>query len=71
MTNPIPSRRVRARSRLALVLPSKVRTWLYGVAIAFVPLAVYLGWMEPEAVPIVIPLILAVLFVDRDGKPQS
>lgn len=38
-----------------------VRKYVYGVAIAFVPLAVYLGWIEPEASAIVLPLILAIL----------
>lgn len=48
-----------------------VRRWLYGIAIAFVPLAVYLGWLEPEASPIVIPLILAILNVQDDGAPDE
>lgn len=44
-----------------------VRKWIYGIAIAFVPLAAYLGWIEPEAIPLVLPLILAVLNVNPDG----
>lgn len=43
------------------ILNRTVRKYIYGVAIAFVPLAVYLGWIEPEASAIVLPLILAIL----------
>jgi len=46
-----------------------IRMWLYGVAIAAVPVAVYFGWIEPEASPIVLPLILAVLNVKRPQLP--
>lgn len=39
----------------------EVRKWIYAVAIAFVPLAVYLGWLDVEASALVLPLILAIL----------
>lgn len=47
-------------------LDATVRTYLYGIAIAAVPVLVYFGLLEPEATPIVLPLILAVLNV-RDA----
>jgi hypothetical protein len=43
-----------------------VRAWIYGVAVAFVPLAVYLGWMTIEASPLVLALILAILNLNPD-----
>ena len=52
------------------LLTPRFRRWLYGIAIAFVPLAVYAGWLAPEASPIVIPLILAVLNVNDDGETR-
>lgn len=52
-------------------LTPKVRRWVYGVAIAFVPLAVYLGWLEPEASPLVLALVLAVLNVNDDDAPAQ
>lgn len=49
------------------ILAPTVRRYLYGVSIAFVPLAVYLGWIQPEAVPIVVPLAVAVFNVPKNG----
>lgn len=43
------------------LLSREVRKYIYAVAIAFVPLAVYLGWIEPEASAIALPLLLAIL----------
>ena len=43
------------------ILSREVRKYIYAVAIAFVPLAVYLGWIEPEASAIALPLLLAIL----------
>lgn len=48
-----------------------VRRYLYGIAIAFVPLAAYFGWIELEAVPLVLPLILAVLNVQSDPAVEE
>ena len=38
-----------------------VRKWIYGIAIAAVPVLVYLRAMEPAAAALVLPLILAIL----------
>lgn len=46
---------------------SKFRKWLYGVCIAAVPVAVYAGWLPPEASPIILPLVLAILNVNDDA----
>lgn len=57
---------------MSKVLTREVRKYIYAVAIAFVPLAIYLGWIEPEAAAIVLPLILAVLNLtpkDVDDAP--
>jgi hypothetical protein len=50
------------------ILTPAVRRYLYGVAIASVPLAVALEWMKPEYAPIVVPLIVAVFNVEDDPK---
>lgn len=51
------------------LLTPTTRRYLYGVAIAFVPLAVWLGWLAPEASPIVVPLIVAIFNVPKDEQP--
>ena len=51
---------------LSKILTPTVRRYLYGVAIAFVPLAVFLGWLKPEAAPLVVPLIVAIFNVQDD-----
>ena len=48
------------------ILTRPVRAWIYGVAVAFVPLAVYFGWMTIEASPLVLALILAILNLNPD-----
>ncbi|MDT0142800.1 hypothetical protein [Microbacterium sp. PRC9] len=53
------------------ILTPTVRRWMYGVAIAFVPFAVLMGWLKPEAVPVIIPLITAIFFVQSDEKPDA
>ncbi|MFS6529699.1 hypothetical protein V8Z69_07475 [Microbacterium aurugineum] len=47
------------------VFNSKVRKWLYGVCIAAVPVLVYFKLLPPEASPIILPLVLAVLNVNE------
>lgn len=41
----------------------QLRRWGYGVAAAFVPLAAFKGWIQPEAVPLVVPLLVALFNV--------
>jgi hypothetical protein len=47
-------------------LTPATRRWVYRVAVAFVPLAVYLGWVDVKAAPLVLPLLLAALNVPAD-----
>ena len=37
------------------------RTWLYGIAIALIPVAVSSGWIEPPMAGLLIPLVVAIL----------
>ena len=53
------------------ILTPTVRRWLYGVAIAFVPLAAWLGWVQPEAVPLILPLVMAVLNVQDEEADHA
>lgn len=43
------------------IFTRETRKYVYNVAIAFAALAVYLGWMDPAALPLVLPLVLALL----------
>lgn len=40
-----------------------LRRWGYGVAVAFVPLAAAWGWLSPEALPLIVPLLVALFNV--------
>jgi hypothetical protein len=44
-----------------------VRLWLYGVAFAAIPLGIYLGWFSEETAALLLPLLLAILNVPRNG----
>lgn len=43
------------------IFSKAVRGWIYGVAIAAVPVLVYFDALPAEAAPVILPLILAVL----------
>lgn len=47
---------------------NKVRKWAYGVSVAAVPLGVYFGLLEPEATPVILPLLLAFFNVNEDTE---
>lgn len=44
-------------------LTPTVRRWIYGLAIAALPLLVYFGLVEPEAAPLWLAFVLALLNV--------
>lgn len=45
------------------ILSPATRRWVYGVCIAAVPVLVYFKLLPPEAAPVILPLVLAVLNV--------
>lgn len=47
------------------VFSPKARKWFYGVCIAAVPVLVYFKLLPPEAAPVILPLVLAVLNVNE------
>lgn len=47
------------------IFNAKVRKWLYGVCITAVPVLVYFKLLPPEASPVILPLVLAVLNVNE------
>lgn len=49
-------------------LTPAVRRWIYGVAIAAFALAVFYGWIAPEASPLLAALVLAILNVPADSQ---
>lgn len=59
------------RSRVGSILTPAVRRWAYGVAAAAVGVAVFAGWLKPEAAPVVAPLLMALFYVDKTGQPRQ
>lgn len=50
----------------------ETRKYIYAVAIAFVPVAVYFGWIDIEASALILPLLLAVLnLTPKDVEPEE
>lgn len=45
----------------------ELRRWVYRCAIAAVPVLVYYGLLSPTAVPLLLPLILALLNVNDES----
>lgn len=52
---------------LSYLVSREARKYLYSLLIAFVPFALYKGWMEPEAAPLVIGFIVALLNLTPDS----
>lgn len=50
------------------LLNPKVRRYIYGVCIAAVPVLVYFKLLPPEAAPVILPLVLAILNVQDDSS---
>lgn len=50
------------------ILTPTVRRYIYGVCIATVPVLVYFNLLPPEAAPVILPLVLAVLNVQDDTE---
>jgi len=49
------------------VLTPTVRRWLYGLAIAALPLLIYFGLVEPEASPLWLAFVVALLNVNEES----
>lgn len=47
-------------------LTPAVRRWMYGLAVAALPILVYFGLVEPEASPLWLAFIVAFLNVNED-----
>lgn len=74
-TNPQPQTRAQRRQQLRAsashVLTPAFRRWAYGVSAAGVAVAVLAGWLPAEASPVILPLLMAVFYVDSAGEPRS
>lgn len=64
-------RRQQLRSAAGRIITPRLRRWGYGVAAAALAAAVGAGWLPPSALPWLLPLAAAVLFVDETGAPRS
>ena len=51
---------------LSKLFSNKGRTYIYGVCIAAVPTLIYFGLLPSDAAPVILPLILALLNVNKD-----
>ena len=49
-------------------LTPAVRRWIYGLAIAALPLLIYFGLVEPEAAPLWLAFVVALLNVRNDQE---
>ncbi|MGW9159621.1 hypothetical protein [Microbacterium sp. NPDC055665] len=47
------------------LLSPATRRWIYSICIAAVPVLVYFKLLPPEAAPVILPLVLAVLNVNE------
>lgn len=64
-------RRQQLRASSERFLTPAFRRWAYGVAAAAVAVAAFAGWIPVEATPVILPLLMAVFYVDKTGAPQN
>lgn len=64
-------RRQQLRAASARIATPAVRRWAYGVAAAAVTAAVGFGWLPAGAAALLLPLLMAVFFVDETGAPRA
>lgn len=50
-------------------LTPAVRRWIYGLALAALPLLIYFGLVEPEAAPLWLAFVVALLNVRDEQSP--
>ena len=46
-----------------------VRRWLYWLVAAGIPLAIYVGVLDPEVAPLILPIVLAALNANPAAVP--
>lgn len=75
MTDSAPKTRAEARAARRATsekfLRPAFRRWAYGVAVGVVGVAVFAGWLPPAATPVVVPLIMALFYVNDAGDPKE
>lgn len=72
MTEPTTRAELRAarRARVDSVLNPAFRQWAYGLTAAAFAAAVGLGWLPPQTATVIPPLLMALFYVDKTGKPR-
>ena len=63
-------RRAALRTKGARVLTPAIRRWAYGVAAAALGVAIFAGWVPAGAAPVIVPLLMAIFYVDDAGEPK-
>lgn len=59
------------KSVLRTVFAYRVRAYIYGVALASIPIAISEDLMDPKMAPLAIALLLAILKLSPDTPPQT
>lgn len=59
------------KSVLRAVFSYRNRAYIYHVALAAVPVAIWEGWMDPKLAPLALPLLVAILKLSPDTPPQG
>ncbi|MFF0912007.1 hypothetical protein ACFWZW_15075, partial [Microbacterium enclense] len=62
-------RRQQLRARSERFLTPAFRRWAYGVAGAGLAAAVFAGWLPEGSLVVLLPLAMAVFYVDKTGTP--
>lgn len=64
-------RTARATAWATAWLTPALRQWAYGVTAAALGVAIFAGWIPPTAAPVIIPLLMAIFYVDKTGQPRT
>jgi hypothetical protein len=59
------------KSVTARVLTPAFRRWAYGVSAAAVAGAIFAGWLPEGAAAVLLPLVMAVLYVNPTGQARA
>lgn len=64
-------RRLQLRAKTETIATPALRRWAYGVTAAAAAVAVFAGWLPAPSLAVVLPLLMAVFYVDEKGEPRG
>lgn len=62
--------RAARQNRVAHWLTPAFRRWAFGVSAAGVAAAIYFGWLPEGSAVVIVPLLMALFFVNDNGDPR-